>query len=129
MSEERRIDKRGEQKRAWDEAHRLMCEVCGTPTGMHAASPEGRHPRCAQHSFQRERAAAKRARIVELWGQGLPVAEIAEAVGTTKGTINVEIVRMRGLGYDLPYRRPLEHIEAAKRGRGLDTSVERTLGS
>ena len=119
MGEERRVDKRAAQKRAWDEAHRLPCEICGVLTAKHAAEVGDRIVRCSQHSAQREAGRARRARIEKLWNEGLSMAEIAEEIGSTKGSINVEIVRMRGMGYDLPYRYPPERIEKAKRARGL----------
>jgi IS30 family transposase len=47
----------------------------------------------------------RRLQIQRLWLDGLPTAEIAVALGSTTGSISVEINRMRGLGWDLPFRR------------------------
>lgn len=46
----------------------------------------------------------KRTQIVNLWSQGCSTGEIARAVGTTQGSLSVQIHTMRNLGYDLPYR-------------------------
>jgi hypothetical protein len=47
----------------------------------------------------------KRARIYEMWHAGTKMDEIAAALGTTRGTISVQLSRMRHCGWDLPLRR------------------------
>ncbi len=44
-------------------------------------------------------------RIIELWAEGKKTREIAADLGTTHGSIQQEIHRLRAKGCDLPYRR------------------------
>jgi len=44
-------------------------------------------------------------RIAALWGQGRTSTEIAAVLGTTRGTICSDIMRMREAGWDMPPRR------------------------
>lgn len=87
------------------------CETCGAPTsyGRGGGSP---HRHCSAHNpghvlsaqLQHERALPRRRQVQQLWADGLTVAQIAERVGTTTGTIGVLMVAMRKQGWDLPYR-------------------------
>lgn len=44
-------------------------------------------------------------RIVDLWGQGLSMEQVAAEIGTTTNALGGEMVRARAAGYDLPRRR------------------------
>jgi transposase len=86
-----------------------VCETCGAPTSYGSNGP-ARH--CAAHNpghaisarIQHERALPRRRRVQQLWAEGKTQGEIAEAVGTTEGTISVLMFTMRREGWDLPYR-------------------------
>lgn len=61
----------------------------------------------SKYGGARRHAARSRDReIVKLWGAGRSAAEIAEAIGTTPGTVSTMIHRLRERGEHLPYRRP-----------------------
>ncbi len=61
----------------------------------------------SKYGGARRHAARSRDReIVKLWGAGRSAAEIAEAIGTTPGTVSTMIHRLRERGEYLPYRRP-----------------------
>lgn len=61
----------------------------------------------SKYGGARRHAARSRDReIVKLWGAGRSAAEIAEAVGTTPGTVSTMIHRLRERGEHVPYRRP-----------------------
>lgn len=81
----------------YDAAHRDVCSVCGR------SRPRGGSgdlcARCITDAVER-----RRARVVELWHDGLTVRELAAVFGWTQGYAGVEVVRMRRAGYDLPYR-------------------------
>lgn len=50
-------------------------------------------------------AAQSNALVVELWARGESISTIAAALDTTVNCVGARIQRMRGEGYDLPYRR------------------------
>jgi transposase len=85
--------------------NRAECPRCGHIYGIGSGTKNGpaqrisfaNCPGCAQE---------KRERIAELWHQGASTTQIAAEIGTTAGTVRVEIARMREDGWDLPYRRP-----------------------
>lgn len=55
----------------------------------------------------RERARARdlrRAIIADAYRDGRSLREIADAIGSTAGSVRTELVRMRASGYDLPPR-------------------------
>jgi hypothetical protein len=100
ISPEARVGRRGEQKRRWDEAARHRC-ACG-------ALIWAKDDRC-RTCYDAERRAARdlrRAMIADLWGRGATRRTIAAAIGTTPGTIGVEVIRMRHDGWDLAKRGP-----------------------
>ena len=49
-------------------------------------------------------AAARRAAIAQLFREGRSAHYIAQAIGSTRNAVHVEIHRMRRAGWDLPYR-------------------------
>lgn len=87
------------QKRLADygrfEREKTPCESCGRPCGKTSK----RCRRCFHEACE-----VKRERIVKLWATGLTMGEIAREIGTTKGSVSVQINTMRAKGYDLPYR-------------------------
>lgn len=76
----------------------LLVEVF--PLGLTGHAPAARAIR--RHAPRRE---ARREQIAALWDDGHDVVAIAEALGSTKGSIGVEMTLMRHDGWDLPYRR------------------------
>lgn len=90
---------RNEQKRKWDRDHyRGRCETCGAWTSRRE------YKRCPLHADVAIAAEERREEIVDRWAAGETMLEIAAALGTTKGSLSVDITRMRKAGYDLPYR-------------------------
>lgn len=74
------------------------CPQCGKPKSV-----AGRVCRLCRHaniSVENDNAL-----LVELWARGESISTIAAALDTTTNTLGVRIHRMRGQGYDLPYRR------------------------
>lgn len=61
-------------------------------------------PSAAEH--RRAVIDGRRARIRELWGEGLSLREIAAQLGSDPLWVNMEIVRMRAKGEEVPLRRP-----------------------
>lgn len=94
-----KVDNR-DRKRASDaEYHqrtKIPCPNCGHRVSRHRWPPTT-CPGCAW---------IKRRRIRELWLAGRSIREIAADLGTTRGTIAQETVRLRRNGVDLPYRHP-----------------------
>jgi hypothetical protein len=115
ISPEARVGRRGEQKRRWDEAARHRC-ACG-------ALIWAKDDRC-RTCYDAERRAARdlrRAMIADLWGRGATRRTIADAIGTTPGTIGVEVIRMRHDGWDLAKRGPFgqpQHSPSPSPGPG-----------
>lgn len=102
-------------KREWDrakrrsEAGRGHCEECGGLMGIDAKRKGFR----VCMGCKRRTARLRRERIVNQWNRGVPVREIAAELGSTEKSIAVEIVRLRNLGYDLPYRHQPRQKSAA----------------
>jgi hypothetical protein len=95
---EQRVGKRAEQKRRWDrENNRGECGICGAVTW-------NRKTRCGKHDVQHERAWRFRKAIQDRYLAGMPVAQIAAELGKGQTHVEVEMVRMRRDGWDLPYR-------------------------
>lgn len=85
----------------------------------------------SKYGGARRHAARSRDReIVKLWGAGRSAAEIAEAIGTTPGTVSTMIHRLRERGEHVPYRRPplvgAQHEARLRRGglEGLREAAE-----
>lgn len=88
------------------------CIDCGARVdGTSPGSKGGRCLPCGHAAIDRASiprnvaARARRELVVERWARGDSLLMIAEEFGFTRGYVAVEICRMRGLGYDLPYRR------------------------
>jgi ribosomal protein S14 len=96
----RRVGKRREQKDAWEEAQRHPCAECGRPGVWR------KHKLCADcyRRELREATDARRAEIQRRWLAGETHRQIALALGSTAPSIQVELVRMRQLGWDVPRR-------------------------
>jgi len=89
-------------KRAWEREHyKGTCERCGGPTGK-------RHRERLCWSCwveqEQERVRLRAEQIVAWWAEGLTLREIGERLGWSKGHLSMEMHRLRGKGYDLPYR-------------------------
>jgi hypothetical protein len=96
---EKRIGRRGDQKRRWDRDNRERCR-CGEP--MWQAD------RCRE-CFERERddaTFARRQTIAGLFNDGASLKAIAEFMDSTVASIGVELVRMRRDGWNVPPRGP-----------------------
>lgn len=98
---------RGERRaydRRYGDEHRAECPHCGHVYGSGSGTKGGaakridftRCPGCRNE---------RRDWIVCMWDGGAAAAEMAEALGWSKGHLTVEMVAMRADGYDLPYRR------------------------
>jgi hypothetical protein len=97
---ERRVGKRGEQKRRWDLENRRPCVDCG---GL-VYRPHARCARCRDIARRTQRE-QRRIRIAALWNDGATLRGIAEALDSTPPSIGVEMAAMRKAGWALPYRR------------------------
>ncbi len=81
---------------------RGFCTRCGGQMG--AAKRKGIDGVC--QSCRSELAAERAELIIRRWGQGLSLRDIAAELGSTPGSVGVDIARLRGAGRDLPHRRP-----------------------
>lgn len=109
--ERRSNKKRGPAKRAHENAHRAPCPECGQP--MQAGSGYGGR-KDAQHkrdrcfdcfTMMRRTEVDDRARRIEKWwAEGLKMKQIGARLGWTENHVHDEIDRLRGKGYDIPYR-------------------------
>jgi transposase len=100
--------KRGPAKRA--EENRLdgrPCPECGAPRKRGCARRATLCRDCRRRLIHEARV-ARRGRIGEMWRAGASRRAIAAALQSTPQSIGVEIARMRGDGWDLPYRRKSE---------------------
>lgn len=81
------------------------CVECGTPLTRNAVRAGGVRCRECQHDRERRQRLARRHRIEYLWGLGRSLREIADDLGSTPGSVNVEITSMRREGgWDVPHR-------------------------
>lgn len=89
------------RQRAWDARQRSRCIDCQAECNHRSA----RCVDCALTAHDEER--EKRwARIAELWAQGLPIKEMALAVGFKNANVlSGQMARMKHAGWDLPPRR------------------------
>ena len=95
-------DRNREANRARDNVRnrdlRGTCGRCDGPMGI--ACPEDGTCTSCRSALRHERCL----HIVEMWAEGKTYPQICAELGWTKGTLAVEFDRMRGQGYDLPYR-------------------------
>lgn len=101
--------KHAAQRREYDlryrHEHRAVCPKCGYVYAPGSGTKRG----AAKHvDFTNCSGCAEQRRqnIVRWWAEGLTMAEISNRLGWRGPHLNVEMVRMRRDGYDLPYRRP-----------------------
>jgi biotin operon repressor len=97
---EKRVGRRGEQKRRWDKENRQPCsDGCGKFV-WHGAT------RCldCRIAADHEKSIARRREIQRRWSSGETRKEIATALGSTKNAIGTAISSMRQEGWDVPYR-------------------------
>jgi transposase len=91
-------ERRNAQSRAYRRRTRPPCPQCGNPMAHTSTLCEG----CRADEIER------RARqIAAWWSEGLTLREIAKRLEWTINHVQVEIVRLREKGYDLPYRHSL----------------------
>lgn len=95
-----------EYDRRYGEDARFTCPECGYKYGFKSGKLDG--SKAAKVSGEQCPGCAEKRRgsIVEWWGEGLTLAEIADRLDWTINHVGTEIARMRQRGYDLPYRRP-----------------------
>jgi DNA-directed RNA polymerase specialized sigma24 family protein len=86
----------------YDAEHRATCPNCGGACGL-SSGKKDHAPSLCQRCLD-ERAEKRRVVIVEMWREGASLKEIAARLGSTSGAVQVQMVRMRADGYDLPYR-------------------------
>jgi hypothetical protein len=97
-----------ERNRARDVA-RLDAKATGTcACGNRIYDGGGECGRCAVTTSHRARCE----RIAALWHDGATIAAIADDIGSTPGSVGVDIHRMRADGWDLPYRRARKAVAA-----------------
>lgn len=88
-----------------EEKNRVPCIDCGTR--LSAGSGWKKRQRCVEcyvaHCARARR--KKNARLVELWNAGHPLKEMARILGTTPGTVSVQMARAKKEGYEFPFRR------------------------
>lgn len=98
--------RRSTYKREHERIHRAKCPRCGGRMGMGSVSPSKRAKLCQSCARQMEEAKrdARNQEIISLWNQGYSLAEIAERLDSTPGSISVSIARLRKAGYSLNYR-------------------------
>lgn len=100
---ERRIGKRGEQKRRWEVANRGQC-ACGS----RCARGLSRCQVCTRRA-KREARDQRWREIQRLWGEGLTLEELARATGySSVASMGATMKRMREDGWELPYRYAME---------------------
>lgn len=89
-----------QKRRDWDNAYarrnRSTCQTCGQLCGV--GSAKNIRPSSICRPCRAAAAEARRVRIIELYNAGVPVAEIATDIGTTKNALNVAIDRLRRAG-------------------------------
>jgi transcriptional regulator with XRE-family HTH domain len=86
---QRKIEQRRRgYKREWDRADTHPCSSCGAPVSR-------KTERCREcfSSEGREDRLWRWERIKELWDAGLPLSRMARRLGTTDGTVSVEIAK------------------------------------
>jgi transposase len=93
-------------KRAHEKQSRAMC-ACGNPMGQGSGYPGYRYNQCDECRVleERERVDERAQRIVAWWAEGETLKQIASRLGWTVGHLSQEFDRLRGRGYELPYRR------------------------
>src|ERR1035441_5884475 len=98
---EKRVGRRGEQKRRWEADNRHPCsgDGCENLVAHHRA-------RCWSCYFadEHEGRDVRRREIQRLWHDGETVREIAVALDSTPRSIQVALHGMRADGWDVPYR-------------------------
>lgn len=99
VSPERRIGRRADQKRRWDRENGGTC-ACGARRKWNA-----RQCKSCRNRDKREGRERRRRAIAEMWERGASCRQIAAAMDSTPGSINVEVQRMRADGWDLAFRR------------------------
>jgi len=94
-------------KREWDHANRASCPQCGQSMGMGSGSASKRSLLCRDcfDANERDRIDERGHQIEAWWAEGLSQNQIAEALGWTRGHVQVELVHLRERGFNLPYRR------------------------
>jgi DNA-binding NarL/FixJ family response regulator len=72
------------------------CEDCGAPTA--GGNGRAKAPKkCAECSVREQTKTERNEKILEMWEQGVPIAEIAADLGETYGTINAWVDSERRL--------------------------------
>lgn len=114
---ERRIGRRGEQKRRWDREH-ANDGVCSQCSGnMSRGHNGGTCRRCTSEGREHNLIA-----LEAMWADGLSLREIGAHFGWTLNHVSAEMGRARREGRDLPHR---YRINPAKTGRGTSGRVHR----
>lgn len=106
---------RHKYKLAWSrENNRAQCP-CGSLAGI-GSRLSWQHQGLCQACRRDVRTVGRAWRcqeIYEMWHEGFTLLGIALELDSTVGSINVEIVRMRQEGWDMPYRRQPRKARAA----------------
>lgn len=100
------------RRRACADLHRGSCIDCGLPLAEGSVwQGTARCRLCHQKCFD-ELAAP----VVQMWNEGKTIREIAQHFGWTENYAGVRLTRLRGHGYDLPYRRSSQALTAVRDG-------------
>lgn len=100
---EKRVGRRGEQKRRWDRGNRRPCSTVGCENTVWATA-RGTQCRDCERAARRERRNVRWLEIQRRWLLGESEREIAVALGTSKSAIGRTVNAMRSDGWDVPYR-------------------------
>lgn len=96
---------RRDYKRAWGrENDRSPCPECGKPMGVGSARKGVDRCWDCYLAAERRRVDERARLIVAWWHDGLSLKEIARRLDWSVNHLGEELDRLRGRGYDLPYR-------------------------
>jgi hypothetical protein len=92
------------RKRLCDHRHRANCVDCGVSLGIRSGWNNAKRCRDCEGTRRLDAVDERAKQIVAWWREGRKGREIADEFGWPVNRFSVEMVRLRELGYDLPYR-------------------------
>ena len=115
-SEECAEEAHNKQKhRCEEETGRTNCKECNAPLAAGSRwSSRSRLCASCRRSEEAQRLDSRARKIEAWWAEGLTQAQIAGRLGWTRNHVQVEMVRLREKGYELPYRRAVHPGGAPK---------------
>lgn len=106
-----------EYDRRYTDENRYVCPECGHVYGIGSAVQGGRKRKHVHADSCPGCIAKRRERVIAWWAEGLSLREMADRLGWTVNHLGVELNRMRGAGFELPYR---HHSMTAERVARLE---------